>query len=116
MVFGDPQDPQWTNVDGVHRRKFLNPHIQNEGRARALRKVVPNLPVANLVVFTGDVEFTADRQKNVIHLAELDSYITKFELGPSKVDDWNAIWLTVKSSVLTDEESRKDFDAQLSFG
>ena len=116
VVFGEPDDPQWTNVDGVHRRRFLNPQIQNEGRARALRKVVPNLPVANLVVFTGKVEFTADRRKNVIHLSELDSFITKFELGPSKVDDWNSIWLTVKSSALTDEESRKDFDAQLSFG
>ena len=31
IVFGDADEPQWTNVDGVHRRKFLNPLIQNEG-------------------------------------------------------------------------------------
>ena len=32
VVFGGPDEPQWTNVDGVQRRKFLNPLIQNEGR------------------------------------------------------------------------------------
>ena len=58
IVFGAADEPQWTNVDGVHRRKFLNPLIQNEGRTKALQKVVPEVPVANLVVFTGSVQFT----------------------------------------------------------
>lgn len=116
VVFGEPNDPQWSNVDGVRCRKFLNPQIQNEGRVSALRKIVPNVPIANLVVFTGNVEFTSFRQENVIHLRELESFVTRFEFGPSKVGDWNTVWLTVKSSALTDEESRKDFDAQLSFG
>jgi hypothetical protein len=35
--------------------------------------------------------------------------------GPCEINDWNAVWLTVKSTALTDEESRKDFRAQLSF-
>ena len=50
VVFGAPDEPQWTNVDGIHRRKFLNPMIQNEGRTRALQNTVPDVPVANLVV------------------------------------------------------------------
>ena len=116
IVFGEPDDPQWTNVDGVRRRKFLNPQIQNEGRANALRKIVSDLPVANLVVFTGNVEFTSPRDENVIHASELDGYITKFDFGPSEISDWDATWLTIRSSALTDEDSRKDFDAQLSFG
>ena len=116
VVFGEPDEPQWTNVDGVHRRRFLNPQIQNEGRANALRKVVPDLPVANLVVFTGSVEFTSPRRRNVSHLRELESFIRKFEFGPSPVKDWDAAWLTLKSAALTDDDSRKDFDAQLSFG
>lgn len=116
IVFGEPDEPQWTNVDGVQRRKFLNPQIQNEGRSKALRKAVPNVPVANLVVFTGSVQFTSVRQKNVIHLSELESYIAKFVFGPSKIKDWDAVWLTVKAAALTDEETRKDFRAQLSFG
>ena len=115
IVFGDADEPQWTNVGGIRRRKFLNPLIQNEGRSKALQKVVPNVPVANLVVFTGSIQFTSPLEKNVIHVRDLNSYITKFVFGPCKITDWDAVWLTVKSAALTDEESRKDFRAQLSF-
>jgi hypothetical protein len=115
IVFGAADEPQWTNVDGVHRRKFLNPLIQNEGRTKALQKIVPNVPVANLVVFTGTVQFTTPLAKNVIHVRDLNSYIAKFVFGPCKIKDWDAVWFTVKSAALTDEETRKDFRAQLSF-
>lgn len=115
VVFGGPDEPQWTNVDGIQRRKFLNPLIQNEGRSRALRKVIPDVPVASLVVFTGAVQFTSPPQSNVIHVRDLDSYIAKFVFGPCKIDDWHAVWMTVKSAALTDDDTRKDFDAQLSF-
>ncbi|MDH4107771.1 MAG: NERD domain-containing protein [Gammaproteobacteria bacterium] len=116
IVFGEPDEPQWTNVDGVQRRKFLNPQIQNEGRARALRKALPGVPVASLVVFTGSVQFTSPRENNVIHVRELDSYIAKFVFGPSRIEDWDAVWLSLKSTALTDDASRKDMAAQLSFG
>lgn len=115
IIFGDADEPQWTNVDGIHRRKFLNPLIQNEGRTRALQKVAPDVPVANLIVFTGDVQFTSATEKNVIHVRDLDVYIAKFVFGPCKIEDWDAVWMTVNSAALTDEESRKDFGAQLSF-
>jgi hypothetical protein len=115
IVFGGADEPQWTNVDGIRRRKFLNPLIQNEGRKKALQKIVPNVPVANLVVFTGSIRFTSPLEDNVIHVRDLDSYIAKFVFGPCEINDWNAVWLTVKSTALMDEESRKDFRAQLSF-
>ena len=115
IVFGDADEPQWTNVDGVVQRKFLNPLIQNEGRTRALRKVVPKVPVASLVVFTGAVQFTSVPEKNVIHVRDLDTYIAKFVFGPCKIDDWDAVWMTVKAAALTDDDSRRDFEAQLSF-
>lgn len=115
IVFGGADEPQWTNVEGVRRRKFLNPLIQNEGRRKALQKIIPNVPVANLVVFTGRVQFTSPPEKNVIHVRKLNSYIAKFVFGPCKIKDWDAVWLTVKSAALTDEETRKDFRAQLSF-
>lgn len=115
IVFGGPDEPQWTNVDGVHRRKFLNPLIQNEGRRKALQKVIPDVPVANLVVFTGSAQFTSPLQKNVIHVRNLNSFIAKFVFGPCKIKDWDAVWLTVKAAALTDEETRKDLSAQLSF-
>lgn len=113
VIFGGEDEPQWTNVDGVQRRRFLNPLIQNEGRARALRKVVPDVPIANLVVFTGKVDFPTPPPKNVIRVGQLDSYIAKFVFGPSKIQDWDAVWLTVQSAALIDEASRKDLQAQI---
>jgi hypothetical protein len=116
IVFGGEDEAQWTNVDGVNRRRFLNPLIQNEGRTRAIQKVVPDVPVENLVVFTGSVEFTTAPPKNVIHVRELESYIAKHVFGPSKIEDWDAVWLTINSALLRDEATRKDFSAQISFG
>ncbi len=115
IVFGGADEPQWTNIDGIRRRKFLNPLIQNEGRKKALQKIVPNVPVASLVVFTGSIQFTSPLEDNVIHVRDLDSYIAKFVFGPCEINDWDAVWLTVKSTALMDEDSRKDFRAQLSF-
>ena len=115
VVFGESDEPQWTNVDGMQRRKFLNPLIQNEGRTRALQKVVPDVPVASVVVFTGAVQFTSPRAANVIHVRDLDTYIAKFVFGPCKIDDWHSVWMTVRAAALTDDDTRRDFDAQLSF-
>lgn len=115
IVFGGEDEAQWTYVDGTTRRRFLNPLIQNEGRTRAIRRVLPDVPVANLVIFTGKVEFTAPPPKNVITMGRLDSFIQKFIFGPSKVEDWDAAWLSLKSAALTDEASRRDFAAQLGF-
>lgn len=115
IVSGAADEPQWTNVDGNHRRNFLNPLIQNEGRSKALQQLVPDVPVANLVVFTGSVQFTSPLEKNVIHVRDLNSYIARFILSPCNIENWDDIWLTVKSAALTDDDSRKDLRAQLSF-
>ena len=116
IVFGDADEAQWTNVDGARRRRFLNPLIQNEGRARALRLALPDVPVDNLVIFTGNVEFTSAPPRNVIHVDQLESYIAKHVFGPSKIKDWHAVWLTLQSAALKDAAARKDFAAQISFG
>ena len=113
IVFGGEEEAQWTNVDGTIRRRFLNPLIQNEGRTRALQNIVPDVPVANLIVFTGNVEFPTPPPKNVIGVSQVDGYIAKFIFGPSKIKDWHAVWLTVNSAALTDEASRKDLQAQI---
>jgi hypothetical protein len=115
VVFGDEDEPQWTHVDGITRRRFLNPLIQNEGRRRALANIVPDVPVANLVVFTGNVEFPNPLPGNVIRVDHIDSYIAKYVFGPSKIEDWDAVWFTVRSAVLDDEDTRRDYGAQLSF-
>ena len=74
---------------------------------------MPDVPVDNLVVFTGKVDFPTPPPANVIRIGALDSFIAKHVFGPSKVKDWDAAWLTVKSAALTDEASRKDLQAQI---
>ena len=115
VVFGGEDEAQWTNVDGVKRQRFLNPMIQNEGRTRALQKVVPDVPVANLVIFTGSVEFTSSQPKNVIRVDELESFVAKYVFGPSRIEDWHAVWLTVTAAVIDGDDARKDFQAQIGF-
>lgn len=115
VVFGGENEPQWSNVDGVSKRRFLNPLIQNEGRTRALQQVVPDVPVANLVIFSGSVEFPSPPPSNVIRVDELERFVAKFVFGPSKVDDWDAVWMTVKAAAMTDEATRKDLQSQIGF-
>ena len=115
-VFGEAEDAQWTNVDGGSRQRFLNPLIQGEGRRRALQNIVPDAPVANLVVFTGAVEFMSTLPDNVIHIRELAATIERLEFAPGTVEDWDALWLTLRAAAKTDADSRKDYAAQLSFG
>ncbi len=115
VVFGGDEEAQWTHVDGPTRRRFLNPLIQNEGRRRAIEAAVPDVPVANLVIFTGRVDFSSPPPANVIRLAQFDSFVAKFVFGPSKVDDWDAVWMSLKAAALTDDATRRDFAAQVGF-
>ena len=116
VVFGEADDAQWTNVDGVNRQRFLNPLIQSEGRRRALQNIVSDVPVASAVVFTGAIEFMAALPDNVIHVRELESTIEGLAFEPGLIDDLDALWLTLKAAARTDIDSRKDYAAQLSFG
>jgi len=112
IVFGADDEPQWNNVDGVSRRRFLNPVIQNQSRTQAVQNIVPEVPVANLVVFTGSIDFPTPPPGNVLHVRDLDSYIAKFVFGPSRIKDWDAVWLTIKSAAMTDAATRRDLRAQ----
>ena len=115
-IFGDADDAQWTNVDGGSRQRFLNPLIQSEGRRRAVQKILPEAPVASLVVFTGAVEFMSELPDTVVHISDLDAAIRRLEFEPSPVEDWDALWLTLRAAAKTDDDSRRDYAAQLSFG
>jgi hypothetical protein len=68
------------------------------------------------VIFTGSVEFTSTPPRNVIHVDDLESFVAKFVFGPSKIDDWHAVWLTVNGAAMTDADTRKDLQAQVGFG
>lgn len=115
-VFGAARDPQWTNVDGVERRRFLNPLIQNAGRVRALQEIVGDMPVVNLVVFSGDVQVPTAPAENVIHVSALHAWLLRFQENSQSAADPEAAWLSLRAAARTDAASRKDFESQLSFG
>ena len=115
MLAGGEKEPQWTIVEGSVRRRFLNPLIQNEGRARAIRKALPDIPVAALVVITGKVRCSSSLPSNVITFGQLDDYLKSQVLGPGHVKDSIGVWRRFESVVMTDAATRKDFAAQVSF-
>lgn len=114
-VSGTADAPQWTAADGPARRRFLNPLIQNEGRVRAIRKILPDVPVANLVVFTGKVAFATAPPANAITLDRLANHVAQHVFGANRIGDRDAIWQALNAAVLRDANSRKDFAAQISF-
>ncbi len=115
-VVGDAEEPQWMLLASGRKQPFLNPVVQNEGRAATLRQLAPDLPVLNLVVFGGDVSLSPSCGDNVIRLADLDRHLGELAFEQVPGVDWDTAWLNIRSAALTDDESQKDFAAQLSFG
>jgi len=115
-VFGRAQDPQWSRVRGIGRSTLLNPLIQNEGRVRAVERLVPDVPVRGLVVFTGSVDLAGARDEGVLHVSELAAWLDAWQDDTPSIDDPDAAWLTFRAGVMTDDAAQRDFEAELSFG
>ncbi|MDJ0917926.1 MAG: nuclease-related domain-containing protein [Woeseiaceae bacterium] len=114
-VFGSADDAQWCHVNGGRRRRFLNPVIQNEGRVRGLSSALPSVPVTNLVVFTGPAQLISETKPNVILLSELSAWIDKHTKASDPVDDLGGAWQRLRDVAITDEDTRKDYQAQIGF-
>ena len=115
-VVGEAEAPQWMLLAAGRQQPFLNPVVQNQGRADALRQLAPELPVVNLVVFGGNVSLSPSCGDNVISLDKLDGFLNDLAFESDEAVDLDAAWLSIRSAALTDDESHKDFAAQLSFG
>ena len=114
-ISGGADDAQWTSTAGLATKRFLNPLIQNEGRARAIRKVLPGVAVVNLVVFTGKAEFAMPPVPNVIPLRELATFLSGLSADSESEPLSEAAWQTLSGVIRSDAASQKDFAAQISF-
>ncbi len=114
-VYGAADDAQWCHVTGGRRRRFLNPLIQNEGRRRGLSSALQSTPVANLVVFIGPAHLCSDKAPNVIGLSGLSAWIDKYMFGPDAIEDLDEAWQRLNQVAITDEDTRKDYQAQIGF-
>lgn len=115
-IHGDVRDPQWKAGRDRREESFLNPVIQNEGRAAALRKVLPGTPVVGVVVFTGNVNLATVTADDVLQVSGLIDWLANLEAQHTGSKMHRDAWRTLSSVALTDDASIRDFRAQLSFG
>jgi len=115
-VTGHASDAQWFATHGSSSRQFLNPAIQNAGHVKALARIVPEVPVSGLVVFTGPATLRDVTDDNVIRMAALADYLAAANETDDPPAGLQEAWQTLQASALTDAATRKDLDAQLSFG
>jgi len=116
IVSGAADDPQWICARRSRRYRFLNPVLQNAARAKAIERTVPGVPVASLIVIAGKAGFAATPPANVITPDEIFAWLDRHGADCLPPEQRNAAWASVNAAILTDDDSRKDFDAQLSFG
>jgi len=115
-IAGDAESPQWTCTGENRQHQFLNPVIQNTGHVKAIAHIAQGVPIKSLVVMTGATRFEIPAGADVIHGDDLDACITSWKRGRPGVPHIEDAWRALKASALTDAASRKDLNAQLSFG
>lgn len=115
-VSGTERTPQWCDVRGQSRQQFLNPVIQNDGHVKALTRITGDVPVVNLVVFTGAARFSDRTNPNVVHLDALEARIRDLVANATELPALREAWQALKRAARTDAATRKDLEAQLTFG
>jgi restriction system protein len=76
-IFGDPSQPNWTQVLYNQRYNFQNPLRQNYKHVKTL-EVLLNVPpelIHSVIVFTGSSVFKTPMPHNVIRVTEFISYL-----------------------------------------
>jgi hypothetical protein len=77
-IFGDPNQPKWTQVMFWLRFRFQNPIIQNSLHVRAVRDLLDFLPpttIKSVVVFTGEATFKTTMPPGVFYASEVVAYL-----------------------------------------
>ena len=115
-VFGTTDDAQWTCVTGSKRHRFMNPLENSKLRVDAIQKALPGVPVRAIIVFDEGTRFPNQRPNGVITGGELTATIDACRFPACDIDDWDSVWLSLRAAAMTDTDSRKDLEAQLSFG
>ncbi len=79
-IFGNENQPKWTQVIFKVKNSFQNPLRQNNKHLKTLEEIT-KLPASNfhsVVVFTGDAEFKSEIPDNVLSLRKLIEHIKSF--------------------------------------
>lgn len=81
-IFGNANQPQWTQVIYKQKNKFQNPIRQNYRHLKAIESLTqtPISKLHSVVVFTGDSTFKTDVPPSVCTLSSFVDYIRSFKL------------------------------------
>lgn len=77
-IFGQPDEPRWTQVLFWFRFKFQNPIVQNSRHVRAVQNLLDFLPptaIKSVVIFTGDARFKTAIPPGVFSLSDVAAYL-----------------------------------------
>lgn len=90
-IFGDADQPKWTQVLFWLQFKFQNPILQNRRHVEAVRDLLDFLPptaIRSVVVFTGDARFKTPIPPGVFYASEVVAYLrnmTEEEMSLNRV-------------------------------
>lgn len=79
-IFGNEDQPQWTQKIFKKASRFQNPLRQNYRHIKTLEALlsIPAIKIHSVVVFVGDAEFKTRMPRNVTHKGGLVAYIRSF--------------------------------------
>lgn len=115
-ISGRCDDAQWQSKWAGCERRFLNPLARNDAQVAALKNILPGIAIAGVVVFHRAAQHVGERPARVLLPQEFDGTIESLEFDGPELADPNVAWLSLESAAQTDDASRRDLDAQLSFG
>lgn len=119
-IFGDEQQPMWTQKIFKNTNKFQNPLRQNYKHVKALESLlnIPQEKIHSVIVFVGGAEFKTSMPPNVTYAGEYISHIkTKKEelLSTSDVEALTSIISTgrLSPSITTNREHVQNVQRRL---
>jgi hypothetical protein len=76
-IFGNPNQPKWTQTFGKSKNSFQNPLRQNYKHIKELESLlqIGEDKLFSVVVFTGEAEFKTDMPDNVLRIGRLARYV-----------------------------------------
>jgi len=105
-IFGNPNQPKWTQTFGKSKNSFQNPLRQNYKHIKELDALlqIGEDKLFSVVVFAGDAEFKTDMPDNVIRSDELAKYVRTKDVPLLTENEMQRILLKINDAML--ERSR----------
>jgi len=106
LLYGDPDQPYWTQVIGPQRHTFYNPLKQNGTHVAAVKLYAGGLPVRGLVVFMDRGVFPAGHPAGTVALRNLAATLDGLASGRISIR-YRRLWRRVLAAHQASPGARK---------